>query len=64
MPSFGCGSPSKEGFGEGAWIASRAFAEQKGMCYNIALWVSLYWEGDLRNLSYFLNKRKELEFNN
>ena len=23
-----------------------------------------YWEGDLRNLSYFLNKRKELEFNN
>ena len=21
-----------------------------------ALWVSLYWEGDLRNLSYFLNK--------
>ena len=32
--------------------------------HHIALWVSLYWEGDLRNLSYFLNKRKELEFNN
>ena len=29
-----------------------------------ALWVSLYWESDLRNPSYFLNKRKELEFNN
>ena len=24
--------------------------------------LSLYWEGDLRNPSYFLNKRKELEF--
>ena len=28
----------------------------------IALQLSLYWEGDLRNLSYFLNKRKEFEF--
>ena len=26
--------------------------------------ISLYWEGDLRNLSYFLNKIKELEFYN
>ena len=26
--------------------------------------ISLYWEGDLRNLSYFLNKGKELEFYN
>ena len=26
--------------------------------------ISLQWEGDLRNLSYFLNKRKELEFYN
>ena len=28
-----------------------------------ALQLSLYWESDLRNLSYFLNKRKELEYN-
>ena len=28
----------------------------------IARQLSLYWEGDLRNPSYFLNKRKELEF--
>ena len=27
-----------------------------------ALLLSLYWEGDLRNLSYFWNKRKEMEF--
>ena len=26
--------------------------------------ISLYWEGDLRNLSYFLNTGKELEFYN
>ena len=26
------------------------------------LCLSLYWESDLRNPSYFLNKRKELEF--
>jgi len=24
--------------------------------------LGLYWEGDLRKQSYFLNKRKELEF--
>ena len=24
--------------------------------------LSLYWEGDLRKLDYFLNKRKEFEF--
>ena len=24
--------------------------------------LSLYWEDDLRNMSYFLNKRKEFEF--
>ena len=28
-----------------------------------ALQLSLYWESDLRILSYFLNKRKELEYN-
>ena len=31
---------------------------------HIAHCISLYWEGNLRNLSYFLNKRKELEFYN
>ena len=30
----------------------------------IALQLSLYWGGDLRSLSYFLNKRKEFEFYN
>ena len=30
----------------------------------IALWESLHWEGNLRNLISFLNKRKELEFTN
>ena len=33
------------------------------VCY-IALQLSLHWEGDLRNQSYFLNTRKELEFYN
>ena len=28
---------------------------------NNAQQLSLYWKGDLRDLSYFLNKRKELE---
>ena len=31
---------------------------------DIAHQLSLYLEGDLRNLSYFLNKRKEFEFYN
>ena len=33
-------------------------------CIDNALQLSLYWEGDLRNLSYFLNKRKGFEFYN
>ena len=37
--------------GTGVWLAN-------------AHCISLYWEGDLRNLSYFLNKKKELEFYN
>ena len=33
------------------------------MAWTNPLQLSLYWESDLRILSYFLNKRKELEYN-
>ena len=36
--------------------------KNKFFLVNNALQLSLHWEGDLRILSYFLNKRKELEF--
>ena len=45
------------------------FIHVEGQYNKLKLWpnhnarqLSLYWEGDLRNPSYFLNKRKELEF--